>query len=190
MSPSAPPGSSAKLQTYAAAFGGLFAAIVVPSLILRPPPPHTLFAMLVLGGFLALLAAYDLDQFRLPDWLTLPLLALGLVFALLDNVVSAQRHAVAVLLAGAGLWLFGRLYHALRGREGLGLGDVKLFAALGAWVGLGDLLVVLLIACLSALFVITIARSAGRDIDAATPVPFGVFLALGGWTTWLYGPFD
>jgi leader peptidase (prepilin peptidase)/N-methyltransferase len=143
-----------------------------------------------LGWTLLALAVTDLKYFRLPDFLTLPLAAAGLLAAAtLDKSSSADALAAHALGAVAG-YAFVRLlrfiYRAIRGREGMGLGDAKLLAAAGAWVSWQGLPSVLVIASLSALAVVLVWR--GPKLDPAQRVPFGVFLSLGLWITWLYGP--
>jgi leader peptidase (prepilin peptidase)/N-methyltransferase len=148
-----------------------------------------LWASCALGWTLLALAATDLKYFRLPDFLTLPLIAAGLLAACLldaDPVRSLTAHAIG---AAAG-YLFVRLlrfaYRRLRGREGMGLGDAKLLAAAGAWVSWEGLPSVLAIASLSALAIVLLGQR--PKIDLAQRVPFGAFLGLSLWITWLYGP--
>ena len=79
------------------------------------------------------------------------------------------------------------LYRRWRGRDGLGLGDAKLLAASGAWLGLEGIAPTLLAASLSGLAAALIGHVAGRPIAAETRVPFGPFLAGATWLIWLYG---
>ncbi len=169
-------------------FAGLNLLLVLPILLGHGLPERVLLASVGLGLTLALLAAFDFDQFRLPDALTWPLGLAGLGATAWIGAAPVLQHAAAALAAGLSLWLVGAIYHRMRGRQGLGLGDVKLFAALGAWIGPEGLASALLLACLAALTALLAGHLAGRQLDAATPIPFGIFLALGGWTTWAYGP--
>jgi leader peptidase (prepilin peptidase)/N-methyltransferase len=82
------------------------------------------------------------------------------------------------------------LYHALRGREGLGGGDAKLLAASGAWLGAAVLPEVILFAALSALTAAACLRLAGLRLGIHSALPFGPFLALATWVLWLWGPLD
>ncbi len=84
--------------------------------------------------------------------------------------------------------LIGWLYHRYRGLDGLGLGDAKLFAAAGAWVGAEGLSTVLLMACGSALVAALVWQQFDKSMDGQTAIPFGPFLAFGFWVVWLYGP--
>lgn len=169
------------LMELAAAAVGLCAAATQPS-------AAAALLTALLGWQLLLLAVVDGEHFWLPDQLTLPLLATGLVAA-----VTLERLAVVDSLTGAaagfaGLWLLARLYRQVRGREGLGGGDPFLLAAGGAWTGWVGLPGVLLWAALAGLSVVAARILAGRRVSGADRMPFGVFLALGIWLTWLLGP--
>jgi len=134
-----------------------------------------------------LLALIDRASFWLPNIFTLPLAIAGLACAalrggdaLLDAALGA---AVGYGLLAAVAWAYRRV----RGREGLGLGDAKLLAVAGAWVGWQGLPLVLLAASLAALaFVAALAMRRGR-FDWQAPLPFGPFLAAGLWLVFLYG---
>lgn len=142
----------------------------------------------LLGWQLLLIAVVDAEHFWLPDSLTLPLLATGLVAAAMPDRLSLVD-AVAGAAAGfGGLWLLARVYRRVRGREGLGGGDPVLLAAGGAWVGWIGLPSVLLWAALSGLSLTAARLLTGRAVSAADRLPFGVFLAIGLWLTWLLGP--
>jgi len=142
----------------------------------------------LLGWQLLLIAVIDAEHFWLPDRLTLPLLATGLLAALaLDH--TAPIDAVIGAAAGfAGLWLLARAYRSLRGREGLGGGDPFLLAAGGAWVGWIGLPSVLLWASAAGLSLVAARVLTGHRVSGADRLPFGPFLAVGVWFTWLIGP--
>ena len=99
----------------------------------------------------------------------------------LDQAIGAAAGFLA--LAGA-----AAAYRAMRKTEGLGLGDAKLLAAGGAWLGWAGLPSMLLIAALGALLFLGIERLAGQARAVDDPTPFGPFLAGGLWTVWLLGP--
>jgi leader peptidase (prepilin peptidase)/N-methyltransferase len=146
------------------------------------------WATVVLGWTLLALAVMDLRAFILADALTLPLIAAPLLAVLLWVPEELIWHTLGAA-AGFGLMIgVAQLYKALRGRDGLGMGDAKLMAAAGAWTGLESIGTVLLYGTLASLVLVGLMRIAGRQFDAATPVPFGAGLALGFWLTWLYGP--
>ncbi len=145
-----------------------------------------LWVSCVLGLALLTLAATDLSYFRLPDFLSLPLIGAGL---LANAAISPGRLTDCVLgsLAGLAFVLALRaVYFRLRGREGIGLGDAKLLAAAGAWVSWSGLPSVLVIASLSGLGFALISRS--RSLSFSDRIPFGAFLCAGTWLVWLYGP--
>lgn len=79
-------------------------------------------------------------------------------------------------------------YRAIRGREGLGAGDAKLMAAAGAWLGWSLLPDVILLAALLGILATMLGRIKGRAIDRGTTIPFGPFLAIAIWLTYVYGP--
>ncbi len=120
----------------------------------------------------------------------MPLVAAGLSVAAALGSDPITDSLISHALGAVGGYVFVRLlrfaYRSLRGREGMGLGDAKLFAAAGAWVSWQGLPSVLVIASLSALAIVLLGRK--PKIDPARRVPFGVFLGLGLWITWLYGP--
>lgn len=142
----------------------------------------------LLGWQLLLLACLDAEHFWLPRMLTVPLIGSGLVVAGLEG---ADRLAECGLGAAAGflaLRLLGLAFRKLRGREGLGGGDAYLLAGGGAWVGWIALPSALVWASVSGLAYVGIRTLAGFPLARDQHVPFGVFLSLGIWLAWLYGP--
>jgi leader peptidase (prepilin peptidase)/N-methyltransferase len=138
------------------------------------------------------LTGIDIDHQLLPDSLTLPLLWSGL----LASVVFAAAGAAlpvsprdAIIGAAAGylsLWLVFHAFRLVTGKEGMGYGDFKLFAALGAWLGWKLLpLIILLSAAAGAVLGILMIVLRGRD--RAAPMPFGPYLAAAGWLAMMYG---
>ena len=146
-----------------------------------------LLAYLLLTWSLIALAGIDMDTQLLPDDITLPLLWAGLLFNLLAGAVPL---ADAVLGAAGGyllLWSIYWLFKLATGKEGMGFGDFKLLAALGAWLGWQALPVIILLssavgAVLGAL--ILTLRGQGRS----QPLPFGPYLAAAGWVYLLWDP--
>ena len=142
-------------------------------------------------GFAATLVALtliDWDTTLLPDDLTLPLLWSGLLAALLGwtsvPVDSAIWGAVAGYLS---LWLVYWAFKLTTGKEGMGYGDFKLFAALGAWFGWQALVPIALMASVIGA-VVGLGMKAMSALREGGVVPFGPFLALGGLTAMLFGP--
>ena len=140
------------------------------------------------GWALLLIALIDGEHFWLPDVLTLPLLAGGLVVATMLAPESLQARAIGAAVGFASLWLIAYAYRRVRGREGMGGGDPRLFSALGAWVGWTGLPSVLLWASAAGLSIVIAQLAVRRRVAGTDRLPFGVFLAIGGWMTWLYGP--
>lgn len=166
----------------------LFACLAWP-LAYGPPLPSGFYvASGVLAVTLAIASAIDIATHRLPDMLTLPLAAAGLLAsAWFAGVPELPLRALAAVVALASFWLVGAIYERLRGRAGLGFGDAKLFAAAGAWLGLAALPSVLLIACAGGI-VAALVGLLRKRIDRRDRIAFGPFLALGIWAVWLHGP--
>ena len=140
------------------------------------------------------LTGIDIDHQLLPDSITLPLLWAGLLAAITIGPAPGVALPVspkdAIIGAAAGylsLWAVFHAFRLLTGKEGMGYGDFKLFAALGAWMGWKVLPLVILLAagtgaCLGVLMIVL------RGRDRAAPMPFGPYLAAAGWLAMLYGP--
>ncbi len=149
-------------------------------------------ALIVTWALIAL-TGIDLDHQLLPDGITLPLLWAGLLAAVVVGPVrgsalpvSPRDAIIGAAAAYVSLWL---VYHAFRlvtGKEGMGYGDFKLYAALGAWLGWKLLpLVILLSAATGAIIGIGLILFRGRN--RSTPMPFGPYLAAAGWLAMPYG---
>ena len=149
-------------------------------------------ALLVTWSLIAL-TGIDLDHQLLPDNITLPLMWAGLVAAVAIGPAMGAALPVspkdAVTGAAAGylsLWLIFHAFKLVTGKEGMGFGDFKLFAALGAWLGWKLLpLVIILSAATGAVLGILMIALRGRDRSA--PMPFGPYLAAAGWLAMMYG---
>lgn len=144
-------------------------------------PDATGLAGAVLGWTLLALALLDLSHHWLPDRLTLPLVAGGLVI----GTAAPVDRAIGAVAGFASLWLVAAAYRRARGRIGLGLGDAKLFAALGAWLGWRALPGVLLAASLLGLAAALVLRATGRSVGWTTRLPLGTLLAISGWGAWV-----
>ena len=144
------------------------------------------FGAALLSCFLVALSGIDLRTQLLPDQLTLPLLWLGLI-ASLENLYVVPKTAVLGAIAGyISLWSVWWLFKQLTGKEGMGHGDFKLLAALGAWCGLkGVLPIILLSSVVGAIIGSVWLATKGRD--RATPIPFGPYLAIAGWVVFFWG---
>lgn len=150
-------------------------------------------AALVITWFLIALSLIDLDHKLLPDSLTLPLLWIGMLISLLEvNGTPVFAHLdirSSVIGAAAGylsLWSVYQLFKLLTGKEGMGYGDFKLLAALGAWLGWQMLpLVIVLSAAVGSAVGIALILTGQRSRQAE--IPFGPYLAGAGWLALLYG---
>jgi leader peptidase (prepilin peptidase) / N-methyltransferase len=140
------------------------------------------------GWWLLVLAWIDWRHTILPDVLTLPLILLGLAVAGALEPENLADPLLGVVGGYLGLWLVAWIYRRLRGRDGLGMGDAKLLAASGAWVGASGLPSVLAGAAITALVVAGAAILMGYRLDRHTALPFGPFLAAATWLVWLFGP--
>jgi leader peptidase (prepilin peptidase)/N-methyltransferase len=139
----------------------------------------------IFGWWLLTLAWIDATTFRLPDMLTLPLIVLGLAEA-----AWLEPHALLGRCAGAifgygSLWLLATSYRKLRDREGLGLGDAKLLAALGAWLGFVAVPWLAVFGAVLALLWAGGMRLRGTKLTATSRLPFGPFLVAAAWGLWL-----
>ncbi len=144
---------------------------------------------LCLAWGLLVLVIIDWLDFRLPDLITLPLIAGGLVAAALLPAEHVLDHTAAAAAGYAALWVIAWAYRRVRGQEGLGLGDAKLAAAAGAWLGPEPLPSVLLLASMSGILWIVVAAIFRGRTELTQRIPFGVPLSLAVWIVWLYGPF-
>ncbi|MCD9124372.1 prepilin peptidase [Luteimonas fraxinea] len=144
------------------------------------------FGALVLTGFLVAASGIDVRTQLLPDSLTLPLMWLGLI-ASLDNLYMPAKPALLGAVVGyASLWTVWWLFKQATGKEGMGHGDFKLLAALGAWCGLSGLLPIILLSAVAGAIIGSIMLAVqGRD--RSTPIPFGPYLAIAGWVTFMWG---
>lgn len=145
------------------------------------------FGGLFLTWGLIALAGIDIETKLLPDRITLPILWLGLLLNT-QGVFTDLRSAVIGAAAGyLSLWLIYQLFKLATGKEGMGYGDFKLYALIGAWLGWQQLLVVILLAsgvgAAVGLALLGLKRIAHVDV----PVPFGPFLAAAGWIALMWG---
>ena len=149
-------------------------------------------ALLVTWALIAL-TGIDIDHQLLPDNITLPLMWAGLLAAVVVGPVAGAALPVspkdALIGASAGyisLWLVFHAFKLVTGKEGMGYGDFKLFAALGAWLGWKVLpMVIVLSAATGAVLGLLMIALQGRDRRA--PMPFGPYLAAAGWLAMMYG---
>lgn len=150
------------------------------------PPGWGLLAALLLTWVLVALTFIDLDKMLLPDQLTLPLLWGGLLFNLTGGFVPLADAVIGTMAGYLVLWSLYWAFKLLTGKEGMGYGDFKLLAALGAWLGWQALPIVLLLSSLVGAF-IGIGLILLRNHHQNKPIPFGPYLAIAGWIALLWG---
>ncbi|WP_054284469.1 prepilin peptidase [Gulbenkiania mobilis] len=137
-------------------------------------------------AFLIALAFIDADTHLLPDNLTLPLLWLGLAFNLYTGRVPLEDAVLGAMLGYGLLWSVYWAFRLATGKEGMGYGDFKLLAALGAWLGWVQVpLIILLSSVVGAVFGVALILMARHG--RGQPLPFGPYLAVAGWVALLWG---
>jgi leader peptidase (prepilin peptidase)/N-methyltransferase len=144
-------------------------------------------AALLLAYFLLAMAWIDAETGLLPDDLTLPLLWCGLLVNLQGWIAPLGDAVLGAVVGYLLLWIVFQAYRLLTGKEGMGYGDFKLLAALGAWLGWSMLPAVVLLASVSGMLV-GIALQLAHKRTSGAMLPFGPHLAAGGLLTLLYGP--
>ena len=132
------------------------------------------------------LCMIDVDEQLLPDCITLPLLWAGLALSLATIFIDSQASIIGAMTGYLCLWAIYHLFKLATGKEGMGYGDFKLLAAIGAWVGWQALPVVILFSSVvGAITGIVLITLKGRQ--RSQPIPFGPFLASAGWITLMWG---
>ncbi|QBC43228.1 prepilin peptidase [Iodobacter fluviatilis] len=146
----------------------------------------TAIAAILLTWFLIALVFIDADTYLLPDSITLPLLWLGLLFNLNNVFVPLDQAVIGAVAGYLVLWSVYWIFKLITGKEGMGYGDFKLLAALGAWFGWQALPSVILLSSISgAVIGIALAILAKRGMGK--PMPFGPYLGIAGWLTLIFG---
>ena len=151
-------------------------------------------AAILMTWALVAISMIDIDHQIIPDSLALPLMWIGLFLALFHPMEGAEmlfvnpKDAIAGALGGyLSLWSIYHLFRLVTGKEGMGYGDFKLLAALGAWLGYQMLpLIIMLSAIVGAL--VGISLMVFKRHDRNIPIPFGPYLAAAGWIAMMYGP--
>lgn len=149
------------------------------------PTPQAALGIVVTWFFVSM-TMIDIDHQLLPDSLTLPLMWIGLLAALVPVFTDLQSAVVGAAAGYMVLWLVYQLFRIVTGKEGMGYGDFKLLAAIGALLGWQALPVVILLSSLvGAVVGIALIAVTGRDKNI--PIPFGPYLAAAGWIAMLWG---
>ncbi|MBE1160423.1 prepilin peptidase [Dyella acidiphila] len=164
----------------------LLSAVLCAVIVWRLGPTWAAVAGLFLTWALLALSGIDFRTQLLPDQITLPLLWAGLLLSLVHLFVVPQQAILGAVIGYLSLWSVYWLFKLLTGKEGMGFGDFKLLAALGAWMGPGSLLPVVLLSSLVGALIggaLIVLRKHGREM----PMPFGPFIAMAGWIWFVAG---
>lgn len=182
------------LSTRLAVFNWVYAACAVGALgavaasfLVAPGVPGFLGAGLAI--ITIAIAISDARKFIIPDPLALAALCLGLLQALLvpfgDHLAALAGSVLRGVVLALAFWGLRKIYKRLRGREGIGFGDVKLAAVAGVWLDWIAIACAVEIAALAALVMIAVLAARGVKITGRTRVPFGCFFAPAIWLAWL-----
>lgn len=151
------------------------------------------FGLTVQGGFALLmtwalitLTFIDLDHKLLPDEITLPMVWLGLLLSLWQVFITPQQAIIGAAAGYLSLWLVFKAYKLITGKEGMGYGDFKLLALLGAWFGWLVLPQIILISTIVG-SIVGILLIVSKRINRENPIPFGPYLAAAGWIAMIWG---
>lgn len=143
---------------------------------------------LIFTYLLIAMSCIDWRTQLLPDELTLGLMWIGLIISTRAIFISAEDAIIGAVVGYAVLWLLANVYKLLRKHDGMGYGDLKLLAALGAWCGLINLLNILLISSVLGL-IVGLLFLLSKKMTSSQALPFGPYLAIAGWLSLMYGPF-
>lgn len=138
------------------------------------------FALIALTGI-------DFKTQLLPDIITLPLMWAGIIISFWEIFIPLKLAVLGALIGYLSLWSVAMLFRILFKKEGMGLGDAKLLAALFTWIPIQHFPLVLIIACLVGITVTVTQRFIQKEKMADNPLPFGPYLALGGLVALLHG---
>ena len=141
---------------------------------------------IIVTWFLVAMSMIDFDHQLLPDSMTLPLMWIGLLAALVPVFTDLRSAVIGAALGYMILWSIYQIFKLITGKEGMGFGDFKLLAALGALLGWQSLpVVILLSSAVGAIVGLGLIAITGRDKNI--PIPFGPYLAAAGWLAMLWG---
>ena len=143
------------------------------------------FALLFTWALISL-ALIDFHTTLLPDSITLPLLWVGLLISLVPVFVAAPDAIVGAAAGYMILWIVFQTFKLITGKEGMGFGDFKLLAALGAWLGWAKLPLIILLSSLTGA-IIGIMMMVVFKHQRSQPIPFGPYLAIAGWIALMWG---
>lgn len=133
----------------------------------------------IFSSFLLVCSVIDIKHMIIPDVLSLPMIFLGPLMALIHPELPVFDSLIGALLGAGSIYLIAWIYFLVRRREGIGMGDAKLLAAIGAWLGYTSLVPTVLFASLVGSLVGVILMFIKKQFDFQTEIPFGPFLSLG-----------
>tara|TARA_E500000331_G_scaffold317191_1_gene328399 strand:- start:1775 stop:2317 length:543 start_codon:yes stop_codon:yes gene_type:complete len=160
---------------------GILTVVVIYTFGLTIPG---LFACAFTWALIAL-SVIDFDTKLLPDDITLPFLWLGLSVNLFGVFVSFHSAFIGACAGYLSLWSIYQVFRVVTGKEGMGYGDFKLLALLGAWLGWQPLLLVVILSSFAGVIGAGVLILLGRG--RSNPIPFGPYLAIAGWVTLIWG---
>ncbi len=154
-------------------------------------PTWQMLLVLVVSWVLLALSVIDIDRYLLPDSLTLPLLWAGLLLSLVNVggaplTVDVRSSLIGAAAGYMSLWSVYQLFKLVTGKEGMGYGDFKLLAALGAWLGWQQLPLVIILSAAAGSVIGTLMLVL-RGKSRQSQIPFGPYLAAAGWIALLWG---
>ena len=164
----------------------LFAALIALAIVFRFGPTLPCLLALLLSWALICLALIDYDHQYLPDNITLPFLWLGLIVNLNGLFTDIESALIGAMAGYIILWSIYKLFKVATGKEGMGYGDFKLLAMLGAWLGWQMLPAIILLSSLVGA-VVGIGLVLADRHARGKPISFGPYLAMAGWLTLIAG---
>ena len=162
---------------------GVFAVVTMARF---GPGPASLVYFVFIAALLVI-TFIDLDHQIIPNVITLPGIPLCFLGALVVPTMTWQDSLMGLAVGGGGLYLVGWIYYVLKGREGMGGGDIKLLAMIGAMTGLRGVVFTLFVASAVGTVAGIVQMAAARLVDMERRIPFGPFLAFGALTYLFYG---
>ncbi|MCG6896960.1 MAG: A24 family peptidase [Thiocapsa sp.] len=163
-----------------------FTAVLTVAVILHFGLSVQTAPALLLTWALIALAVIDYDTQLLPDSMTLPLVWLGLILSLFGVFTDSHSAIIGAVAGYLSLWIVFHLFRLITGKEGMGYGDFKLLAVLGAWLGWQSLPQIVLLSAFTGASLGVILILSGRHARGS-PIPFGPFLAVAGWISLIWG---
>ncbi len=151
-------------------------------------PPEVVIASCLLASLLVYGAVVDIYFLFIPDTVSLGLFPLGLIVTAVINPDAVPSHLVTGIVVAVIFLLAGRYYQHCRGRSGFGMGDTKLLASAGTWIGPLAFPSVVLIGCLLGIASVFIRRFVRSRRAFQRPLAFGPHISLGFWVVWNFGP--